>query len=59
MCDVSRQATEGSYQKGFESVVLASTHMDVGEMLVFLKAFRVVPRHITAAAVKNMFSQAC
>ncbi len=47
---------EGAHQAGFGSHE-SLTNLDQGELLVFLKGFRIVPRWISAEAVKNLFSQ--
>ncbi len=46
---------EAEHEKGFENVHMANTHLDLGELLVFLKAMRVTPRWMTVEAVKTVF----
>jgi hypothetical protein len=50
-------AKEGGHEAGFEALHMANTHLDLGELQVFLKAVQVVPRWIAVEKVQILFYQ--
>jgi hypothetical protein len=45
------------HEAGFENLVEQNAHLDLGEWLVLLRGFRVVPSWVTADEVQSLFAR--
>jgi hypothetical protein len=45
------------HETGFSNVASANAHLDLGEVLVFLKHFRVVPHWLASEAAASVFTK--